>query len=109
MQQLKHTENTCHLYFLDLLLLFWGESIYDPPLFKLTLLRLYNTIHQHYHRQIHFLSLILIDFCKKDSKRSSVILSVSLPIIISTLLLFVCIVRVSSESLEEIKLIAIVS
>ena len=46
MQQLKHTKSTCHLYFVDLLLLFLffsrlGESIYDPPLLKLTLLRLY--------------------------------------------------------------------
>ena len=70
-------------------------------------------MHQHYHRQIHFFSLILLTlldiFAKKDSKMSLIISSVSLPIIISTLLLFVCIIRVSSESLEEIKLIAIVS
>ena len=76
MQQLKHTKNTCHLYFLDLLLSFcflaiFGESIYDPPLLKLTLLRL-NTMYQHYHRQIHFLSLILLTlldiFAKKVQK-----------------------------------------
>ena len=68
-------------------------------------------MNQHCQKKIHFLSLIplaLLDiFCKKDLKNSSIILSVSLLIIISALLLFAC--MVSSESLEEIKLIAIVS
>ena len=47
MQQLKHAENTHHLfYFEDLLLPFYflaiwgGGSIYDPLLHKLTLLKL---------------------------------------------------------------------
>ena len=39
MQQLKHIESTYHHCFLDLLLLFYhlGESIYDPPQFRLIL------------------------------------------------------------------------
>ena len=41
MQQLKHTENTCCHYFLDLLFFsHLGESVYDPPLLKLTLVKL---------------------------------------------------------------------
>ena len=45
MQHLKHTENTCHHYSFGFIVAFLffshlGESIYDPPLLKLTLLRL---------------------------------------------------------------------
>ena len=53
-------------------------------------------------------SLHLIDsyrffwyLCKSESKRSSMISSVSLPIITSILLLLLYIERVSSESFEE--------
>ena len=76
MKQLKHTENTCHLYFLDLLLPFcflaiWG-NLYMIHLYLNLLYKDYNTMHQHYHRQIHFLSLILLTpldiFAKKFKK-----------------------------------------
>ena len=62
MQQLKHTENTCHHYFLDLLLPFlaiWG-NLYMIHLYLNLLYEDYNTIYQHCHREIHFLLLILL-------------------------------------------------
>ena len=44
MQQLNHIESTYHYYFWGFIVAFLffnypGESIYDPPLFKLNLLR----------------------------------------------------------------------
>ena len=71
----------------------------------------YNTINQNYQKN----SLALIDsskllwyLCEKESKSSSMILSVSLPIMTSILLLLLYIVWVSSKSFEEKKLIVIV-
>ena len=45
MQQLKDIESICHYYFFGFIAAFLffshsGESIYDPPLLKLILLRL---------------------------------------------------------------------
>ena len=65
---------------------------YDLNLFYET----YNTIDQHYQRQIHFLLLILLEL-----KSPSIIPSVSMPIIVSMLSVFVCIVRVLSEALKK--------
>ena len=47
MQQLKHIEGSCHYYFFGFIVFFLfsshsGESIYDPPLLKLILLRSYK-------------------------------------------------------------------
>ena len=105
-------------YWKQLLSLFFGfilaflffshfrESIYEHPLPGFILLSLYSnkltpsTINP----------LLYIDssnsswnFCKRDLKRSLIISYVFLPIKISILSLFVCIVRISSESLEETK------
>ena len=72
----------------------------------------YNTIDQKLSKTN---SLSFIDFsiffwylCKKELKSSSIFSPVSLPAIISMLSLFVCIVQISSESSEEIKLIVVV-
>ena len=71
----------------------------------------YNTMNQHYQN-----SLPLIDssnfswyLCKKESKRSSVTSSVSLPIMTFMLSLLLYIILVSSESFEEKNLTAIVN
>ena len=70
----------------------------------------FNVINQHYHKQIHLLSLIALIFLgifvKKESKSSSMI---SLPIEISMLSIGLYIVQISSESLEEKRLTDIVN
>ena len=66
MQQLQHIESICHHCFQDLLLLFLFltimENLYmihrDLDLFY----DIYNTIGQHYQKQIHFLSSIVLTF-----------------------------------------------
>ena len=64
-----------------------------------------NTINQHDQKQIHFLSLILLILL--DKRSLLMIPLVLLPVINSILSLIVCIVQVSSKSLEDIKLILI--
>ena len=73
----------------------------------------YSTINQHYQKQIHFIPLILLNcfdiFAKEIQKNYSIISSVSLPIVISILSRLEYIILVSSESLEEIKLVVVVN
>ena len=67
-------------------------------------------MNQHYQKEIHFFSLFRNFWYlhKKESKWSSMILSVSLPIMFSTLSLLLYIGRISSEFFEGEKLIALV-
>ena len=66
---------------------------------------MYSAIYQQYQEKVRLPSLILLSlfniFVKEIQNCSSMISSVSLPIMISILLLFVSIVCVSLESLEE--------
>ena len=78
------------------------------------LCEVYNAINQHFHRKIHFLSFFFLDFLdiflsNKESKSFSMISSVSLLMKISMLSLGLYTVQVTSESLEEEKLTAIVN
>ena len=110
----QHIENICHHYFGGLFLFFLffnhsGESLYDPPRLNL-FCEVYNAMNQCCHRQIYFLSFFLlilfIYLSKRDSKSFAMILSVSLPISIPLLSIFVYVVRLSLKSFEDTKLIA---
>ena len=73
---------------------------------------IYNIIDQHYQKQIRCLPLILLGLwylCKRESKSFSMISAILLLVIISLLSLFVYIIRILSESLEEVKLVAILN
>ena len=90
-QLLQHIENTCHHYFLDLLLLFCFFSHLEESIYERNLDLFYgncNVIDQRYQFQIHYLSSILLslfDIFVKELKSFSMISFVSLPIIISML------------------------
>ena len=90
-----------------------GESIYMIHLFSNLFFEGDNALNQYYHKQTPFFSLVFLNvlgnFVKEIQKVFSIISSVWLPIKVSILWLLVCIVQVSSESLEEIKLICIVN
>ena len=72
-----------------------------------------NTVNQHYQKLVNFLSLFLLILfwylCKRELKSLSIVSSISLPIKVYKLPLVLCIIRVWSEYLEEIKLIVIVN
>ena len=81
--------------------------MYDSPRFKLMLKQNRSTLSKTNSLPFILSSNLSRYFSKRDSKNSSIISSASLPCIISMLLILECIVRVSSEYLEEIKLIAV--
>ena len=66
MQQLKHTENNYHHYFMDLLLLFYfstiQENLYMIHLFSNLFFEGDVRINRYYQKQTRFLSLILLNF-----------------------------------------------
>ena len=113
MQQSKHIESNFYHYFLGLLLLFCFLAIQKNLYMMIPFCSDFffedgNTINQYYQEQTRFLSLFSSD-PSWYSRSSSIISFVSLTIIISILSLFVWILWVSSEFLEEIKLIDIVN
>ena len=88
-----------------------GESIHDPPLFRLMLWNLwYNKSTLSETNALYFIdsSRPFRYFCNKDSNSSLMISSVSSRNKTSVLYLLLCRIRVSSECLEEKKLILIV-
>ena len=86
-----------------------GKSIYDPPLSKLILWRCNkSTLSKTSSLPLIFFSNRSWYLCKRDVKSSLINYSVLFPIMISMSLLFVCIVRISSESLG-LKLIIIIN
>ena len=108
MQQLKHLSSLfCGFIVTFLFFSHSGESIYDSPLFRFILWSLSHNksaLSKINSFPFIFSSKYFRYLCKRDSKSSLIIRSVSLPITISILPLLVCMVQVSSESLEEIKL-----
>lgn len=112
LQLLLHTENFNH-YHLDLLLLLFfihsGESMCDPPRFKSY--GTYRTIHRYNETQNGFIdcSRLTRYLCKSELKISSIISSVSKPIMISLLSLLECIRHFSLLSFDSMMLIFIFS
>ena len=114
MQRLKHTESSYHHYFLDLLLLFnfsaIQENLYMICLFSNLFFEGGNTINQYYKKQTCFLSLIPLNIFDNFVKAfQNVFYNFICFGTHHNFWLLVCIVQVSSESLEEIKLICTVN
>ena len=114
MQLLERIENIVIFFWLDFLFLFCFLFSQDN-LFMIhdnldLFFDIYNTIIEHNQRKIHYPLLILIFFWNlysSESKSSFLTLHASSFIMISMLVLFECITRSSSLSIE-IKLFAIV-
>ena len=116
MQQLKHIESSYYHYFLNyhpFYFLTIQENLYMIHLYLDLFIEVCNTTNHYYQKQIHFPSIDSTNpssyLCKKRIRKFSNNFICFITYHNFYVIAFGCIVRVSSESLEDIKIIATVN